>query len=109
MEYRRGKVDIWGRLSIKMSSYQYMDPHFNDKTVLGHGNPIHGKTIYKIDSMPCLWKMVIQSTTFAYGLIDGLASIYLRMVCEIVRDITSRQFNVVVNITTVDFMNVWYA
>ena len=24
---------IWGRLNIKMSSYQYRDPHAKDKTV----------------------------------------------------------------------------
>ena len=24
---------IWGRLNIKMSSYQYRDPHVKDKTV----------------------------------------------------------------------------
>ena len=37
-------IRIWGRLNIKMSSYQYRDPHVKDKTVsrpsyLSHGDP----------------------------------------------------------------------
>ena len=46
-----------GRLNIKMSSYQYMDPHVKDKTVslpsyYRHGNPIPGKTVFILRRSP---------------------------------------------------------
>ena len=46
-----------GRLNIKMSSYQYRDPHVIDKTVLRpfyrqHGNPIHRKDGPYIETGP---------------------------------------------------------
>ena len=31
---KKGRIDIRGHPNIKMSSYQYNDPHVNDKTVL---------------------------------------------------------------------------
>ena len=47
----------WGRLNIKMSSYQYMDSHYKDNTVsrpycLYNGNLIHGKTVFIMKRIP---------------------------------------------------------
>ena len=48
-QYLRKDGSPWGRLNIRMSSYQYRDSHYKDKTVsrpsyLYNGNTISGKT-----------------------------------------------------------------
>ena len=57
-----------GRLNIKMSSYQYRNPHVKDKTVsrpsyLLHGNPIHGKDGLDIETGPCRVSLLLMDSS----------------------------------------------
>ena len=76
-------LHTWGRLNIKMLSYQYRDPHVKDKKVLRHlsfnmGIPLPGKDCIYIEMAPrllCLffhmtslsWCWAVSSVTLTHG------------------------------------------
>ena len=75
-------------LNIKMSSYQYRDPHVKGKAVsqlfyLKHGNPIPGKDSLYIETWPMSLLVIEQNTAMCpYNMVNCLQYNLNRYTCH---------------------------